>query len=72
MNKLPFSRQLVKPDLINYRNNFTKLLISNPNYFGNLDSDILPKAVFPIKGNTQYENLEIGRASCRERVLLMV
>ena len=57
MNKLPFNRQLVKPDLINYRNNFTKLLISNPNYFGNLDSDILLKAVFPIKGNTQYENL---------------
>jgi len=57
MNKLPFSRQVIHADLIKHRNNFTKLLISNPNYFGNLDAQNLPKAVFPIKGNTQYENL---------------
>ncbi len=55
MNKLPFSRQVIHADLIKHRSNFTKLLISNPNYFGNLDAQNLPKAVFPIKANTQYE-----------------
>ncbi|MES2502714.1 MAG: hypothetical protein V4545_08920 [Pseudomonadota bacterium] len=57
MIKPPFSRQAIDANLIKHRGNFTKLLISNPNYFGNLDADVFPKAVFPIKGNTLYENL---------------
>ena len=53
----PFIRQVLNEDLTIHRSSFTKLLISNPNYFGNLDANIFPKAVFPIMGNTHYENL---------------
>ncbi len=57
MIKPPFSRQAINADLIKHRGAFAQLLISNPNYFGNLNPDLFPKPVFPIKGNTLYENL---------------
>ena len=47
----PISREFPK-----LRQNFRNLLISNVNYFGNLESSQL-KPIFPLKGNTTYERL---------------
>ena len=57
MIKPPFTRLAIDKELIKYRGNFTKLLIANPNYFGNLDTENFPISIFPILANTQYENL---------------
>lgn len=57
MTTAPFKRQNVHADLAKHRANFTKRLISNPNYFGNLDGEQFAKPVFAIKANTLYENL---------------
>jgi len=45
-----------KEAFVKERSGFKTLLLSNPNYFGNLD-DKQFKSVLPIKGNTFYEEL---------------
>ncbi len=57
MTKKTFVRQVVPADMIKHRNNFTKLIVANPNYFGNLQGANIPAPKFPIQGNTYYENL---------------
>jgi hypothetical protein len=57
MTKQVFVRKDVHADIINVRNNFAKLIVANPNYFGNLQGDNLPEPIFALQGNTFYENL---------------
>ncbi len=51
----PLREQLAK-EFPKLRQNFRRLLISNANYFGNLEGTVL-QPVFPIKGSTAYERL---------------
>ena len=57
MTKQTFIRQTIPVDMTNHRNNFTKLIVANPNYFGNLKGGNLPSPKVSIQGNTYYENL---------------
>ena len=52
VNELPAALEVHAQE----RTNFRALLLSNPNYFGNL-SDSAFQAVLPVKGNTTYEQL---------------
>ena len=57
MEKQTFKRLAVPVEISKHRNNFTKLIVGNPNYFGNLSGADFPKPIQQIQGNTYYENL---------------
>jgi hypothetical protein len=50
------SRAKTEKAFSNERNAFKALLLTNPNYFGNLEKSAF-KAILPINGSTFYEEL---------------
>ena len=57
MEKQTFKRQIVSAEISKLRSNFSKLIIGNPNYFGNLSGSDFLQPIQQIQGNTHYENL---------------
>lgn len=51
----------IQPDkLAKYRTGFTQMISANPNYFGNIKDSLIAvqyKPVYPMQGNTTYEEL---------------
>lgn len=57
MQQQSCERQEVPKELIKYRKNFPQYILSNPNYFGNLESAGKFDPIFKLQNSTYYENL---------------
>ncbi|ADI28948.1 hypothetical protein [Methylotenera versatilis] len=57
MEQQTFKRQIVSAEISKLRSNFPKLIVGNPNYFGNLSGADFLQPIQQIQGNTHYENL---------------
>ena len=56
MSDIKIGREPISQEFPTLRQNFRSLLISNANYFGNLEASPF-QPVFPLKGSTAYERL---------------